>query len=155
MVTEQGKPAGNRQKHPCDELPTWATLVWVATPVALICFMLLVVPKAGEGHPLQFALAAAPFYGLVAFVVTTVIARVSKRPTSGVDVCRIVCWTVFGCGLGVLQCPGAGYFPAFYPQYTPMARACGGAVVVLSAAAVAAITLLYPAKRHYAPPGSE
>ena len=50
---------------------------------------------------------------------------------------------------------GAGYFPAFYPQYTPMARACGGAVVVLSAVAVAAITLLYPAKRHYAPPESE
>jgi predicted MFS family arabinose efflux permease len=121
----------------------WAKALWLLIPVGLLAFSVLVLPGAGQGRPVRFALAAAPFFSLAAYIIAGVMNGLARRRAGNLDALRVCCWTAFGFGLGIGACPGGGYFGAYYPQHVPWALLVGAVIVIASVTLNVVLTLKF------------
>jgi hypothetical protein len=146
LVDAGAKPASNEPMRSSRDTAEslWATALWVLIPLGLVAFAIMVLSDADLNHPARFALVAAPLFGLPAYIITAVVNARSRRQSRNVDALRALCWTLFGCGLGIGACPGGGKFGVFFPQYLLWTQLGGVGLMVASVAFIIFLTAKFP-----------
>ena len=93
--------------------------------------------------PIRMLLSPTAIGGLIALALVALVTGRLKRPIVGIDLVRIVCWTLVGCGQGLATIAGT-YYPAFWPAYAPLAVGIGRAVQVVCLLTILVTALYVP-----------
>lgn len=120
--------------------------LWFTALGALLLFMGFSLFFGSSEYPIGMVFAYSPFFGMVAFLITSAIAKFSHRPVMRIDVIRILCWTVFGCAEGVREM-SVSYYAHYWAQYSPAAHASAAAVMGGCVLVITVVTICFPSRK--------
>jgi len=111
--------------------------------LALVGLFGLGITGVCASGPTCDAMLVTPIAGLVALAISALCAHIARRRIAAVDVLRMMCWTVFGCGTGLGMATG-GQNAFVYPQETAFPAALADAAVIVGLVVIAASIILLP-----------